>query len=108
MPSGTNSIAAARSFVDRCTTPHPKSVEFADAGLEAWMRSRPEDDTEALADSSAGKNGHFAGAMTSRLYCNNGSGSTAVPCHQRFSGPSRNTAKWRCGASADASPVDPT
>jgi hypothetical protein len=37
--------------------PHPESVEFADEGLEAWTRSLPEDDTEALVlvDSSAGK-----------------------------------------------------
>ena len=34
--------------------PHPESVEFADEGLEAWTRSLPEDDTEALVDSSAG------------------------------------------------------
>jgi Arc/MetJ-type ribon-helix-helix transcriptional regulator len=35
--------------------PHPESVEFADEGLEAWTRSLPEDDAEALVDSSAGK-----------------------------------------------------
>ena len=35
--------------------PHPESVEFADEGLEAWTRSLPEDDTDALVDSSAGK-----------------------------------------------------
>src|ERR1017187_8495903 len=35
--------------------PHPESVEFADEGLEAWTRSLPEDDTEALVDNSAGK-----------------------------------------------------
>ena len=35
--------------------PHPESVAFADEGLEAWTRSLPEDDTEALVDSSAGK-----------------------------------------------------
>ena len=35
--------------------PHPESVEFTDEGLEAWARSLPEDDTEALVDSSAGK-----------------------------------------------------
>ncbi len=34
--------------------PHPESVEFADEGLEAWARGLPEDDTEALVDSSAG------------------------------------------------------
>ena len=35
--------------------PHPESAELADEGLEAWARSLPEDDTEALVDSSAGK-----------------------------------------------------
>ena len=35
--------------------PHPESLEFADEGLETWMRSLPEDDAEALVDSSAGK-----------------------------------------------------
>jgi hypothetical protein len=35
--------------------PHPESVEFADEGLAAWTRSLPEDDTEALVDSSVGK-----------------------------------------------------
>jgi hypothetical protein len=35
--------------------PHPESVELADGRLEAWTRSRLEDDTEALVDSSAGK-----------------------------------------------------
>jgi hypothetical protein len=34
--------------------PHPESVEFADEGLEAWARSLPEDDAEALVVSSAG------------------------------------------------------
>jgi hypothetical protein len=36
--------------------PHPESAELADEGLEAWTRSLPEEDTEALVDSSAGKN----------------------------------------------------
>ena len=35
--------------------PRPESVEFADEGLEAWTRSLPEDDTDALVDSNAGK-----------------------------------------------------
>jgi Arc/MetJ-type ribon-helix-helix transcriptional regulator len=35
--------------------PHPESVEFVDEGLEAWARSLPEEDTDALLDSSAGK-----------------------------------------------------
>jgi hypothetical protein len=35
--------------------PHPESSERADEGLEAWMRSLPEEDTEALVDSGAGK-----------------------------------------------------
>ena len=33
---------------------HPESAELADEGLEAWTRSVPEEDTEALVDSSAG------------------------------------------------------
>ena len=35
-------------------------------------------------------------------------GFTAVPAHQRFSGPSRTMAKCRCGVSAGALPVVPT
>jgi Arc/MetJ-type ribon-helix-helix transcriptional regulator len=35
--------------------PHPESAGLADEGLEAWTRSLPEEDTEALVDSSAGK-----------------------------------------------------
>jgi len=35
--------------------PHPESAELADEGLEVWTRSLPEEDTEALVDSSAGK-----------------------------------------------------
>lgn len=35
--------------------PHPESVEFADEGLDAWTRSLPAEDTEALVDSRAGK-----------------------------------------------------
>ena len=33
---------------------HPESAELADEGLEAWARSLPEEDAEALVDSSAG------------------------------------------------------
>jgi hypothetical protein len=35
--------------------PHPESAELAEQGLEDWTRSLPEEDTEALVDSSAGK-----------------------------------------------------
>ena len=35
--------------------PHPDSAVLADEGLEAWTRSLPEEDTEALVDSGAGK-----------------------------------------------------
>jgi Arc/MetJ-type ribon-helix-helix transcriptional regulator len=35
--------------------PHPESAEFAEQGLEEWTRSLPEENTEALVDSSAGK-----------------------------------------------------
>jgi hypothetical protein len=35
--------------------PHPESAQFADEGLEAWTRSLPDEDTEALVDSRAGK-----------------------------------------------------
>jgi len=35
--------------------PHPEGAELADEGLEAWTRSLPGEDTEALVDSSAGK-----------------------------------------------------
>jgi len=34
---------------------HPKSAELADQGLEEWSRMLPEEDTEALVDTSAGK-----------------------------------------------------
>ena len=55
MPSGTCSIAAAaRSLRRSLHNPHPESVEFDDEGIEAWTRSLPEDDAEALVDSSAG------------------------------------------------------
>jgi hypothetical protein len=35
--------------------PHPESTVLADEGLEAWTRNLPEEDSEALVDSSAGK-----------------------------------------------------
>src|SRR5260370_29637735 len=35
--------------------PHPESSELAEHGLEEWVLGLPEDDTEALVDSSAGK-----------------------------------------------------
>jgi hypothetical protein len=35
--------------------PHPESADLAQQGLEEWARSLPEEDTEALVDSSAGK-----------------------------------------------------
>jgi hypothetical protein len=35
--------------------PHPESAELSDEGLEEWTHSLPEEDTEALVDSSAGK-----------------------------------------------------
>jgi Arc/MetJ-type ribon-helix-helix transcriptional regulator len=34
--------------------PHPESAELADEGLEAWTRSLPEEDGEALVDSRTG------------------------------------------------------
>jgi|ERR1035438_2575253 hypothetical protein len=39
--------------------PHPESVELAERGLEAWALGLPEEDTEALVDSSAGKPVHW-------------------------------------------------
>jgi Arc/MetJ-type ribon-helix-helix transcriptional regulator len=36
-------------------SPHAKSGELADQGLEEWSRRLPEEDTEALVDSRAGK-----------------------------------------------------
>jgi len=36
-------------------SPHAESTEIADEGLEAWMRSLPEENAEALVDGSAGK-----------------------------------------------------
>ncbi|MBI3470318.1 MAG: hypothetical protein HY013_03065 [Candidatus Solibacter usitatus] len=35
--------------------PHPESAELAEQGLEEWTRALPDEDTEALVDSSAGK-----------------------------------------------------
>ncbi|MGA3328767.1 MAG: ribbon-helix-helix domain-containing protein [Terriglobia bacterium] len=35
--------------------PHPGSAELAEQGLEEWARSLPEEDAEALVDSSVGK-----------------------------------------------------
>ena len=35
--------------------PHPESGELARQGLEEWTRGLPEEDTEALVDSNAGK-----------------------------------------------------
>jgi hypothetical protein len=34
--------------------PHPESAELANEGLQAWARSLPEEDTEALVDRSTG------------------------------------------------------
>jgi Arc/MetJ-type ribon-helix-helix transcriptional regulator len=35
--------------------PHPESTELAEQGLEEWTRGLPEEDIEALVDTSAGK-----------------------------------------------------
>jgi len=35
--------------------PHPESAELAEQGFEDWSRGLPEEDAEALVDSSAGK-----------------------------------------------------
>src|SRR5438552_10315389 len=35
--------------------PHPESAELSEQGLEEWTRGLPEEDTEALVDSGAGK-----------------------------------------------------
>ena len=35
--------------------PHPEGVELAQQGLVEWVRGLPEEDAEALVDSSAGK-----------------------------------------------------
>src|SRR6266568_2878994 len=35
--------------------PHRESAEFAEQGLDEWTRNLPEEDTEALVDSRAGK-----------------------------------------------------
>ncbi len=36
-------------------SPHPESAELAEQGLEEWTRGLPDEDTEALVDSNAGK-----------------------------------------------------
>jgi hypothetical protein len=35
--------------------PHPESVELAELSLEEWTRSLPDENTDALVDSSAGR-----------------------------------------------------
>lgn len=35
--------------------PHPESAKLAEQGLEEWTRGLPDEDTEALVDSSTGK-----------------------------------------------------
>ena len=35
--------------------PHPETAELAEQGFEEWARGLPEEDAEALLDSSAGK-----------------------------------------------------
>jgi Arc/MetJ-type ribon-helix-helix transcriptional regulator len=35
--------------------PHPESAELVEQGFEEWTRGLPEEDTEALVDSSTGK-----------------------------------------------------
>ncbi|HEY4364839.1 MAG TPA: ribbon-helix-helix domain-containing protein [Bryobacteraceae bacterium] len=35
--------------------PHSETAELAEAGLEAWARTLPEEDTEALLNGGAGK-----------------------------------------------------
>ena len=35
--------------------PHAESADLAEQGLEEWTRGLPEEDTEALVDSSGGK-----------------------------------------------------
>jgi len=35
--------------------PHPESAELAEQGFEKWARGLPDEDTDALVDSSAGK-----------------------------------------------------
>jgi Arc/MetJ-type ribon-helix-helix transcriptional regulator len=35
--------------------PHPESAELAERGFEEWARGLPDEDTEKLVDSSAGK-----------------------------------------------------
>jgi Arc/MetJ-type ribon-helix-helix transcriptional regulator len=35
--------------------PHPESADLAERGLEEWTRGLPEENTEALVDSNAGK-----------------------------------------------------
>jgi hypothetical protein len=35
--------------------PHPESAELAEQGLQEWSRGLPEEDTEALVDTGAGR-----------------------------------------------------
>lgn len=35
--------------------PHPESADLAEQGIEDWTRGLPEEDTDALVDSKAGR-----------------------------------------------------
>lgn len=52
--------------------------------------------------------GHVPGLAYGWRPSSSGSGSTGVPFHHSCSGPSLKTAKCRCGASGEASPVEST
>ena len=48
-------VAVVRSFANRSGTPTPKAPNSPSGDLGEWTRSLPEEDAEALVDSSAGK-----------------------------------------------------
>lgn len=57
--------------------PHPETAERADQGLEEWSRGLPQEDPEALLDSTAGKPVRWM--PRTRLGGRSGVGSAAAP-----------------------------
>jgi hypothetical protein len=60
---GTSADGAVRNELDRrraalhlsLRNPHPESAALAELGFDEWARGLPDEDTEALVDSSAGR-----------------------------------------------------
>jgi hypothetical protein len=48
-------MAHRADFCRSLKNPHPETAELAEAGLESWVRSLPDEDTETLLDRAAAK-----------------------------------------------------